>query len=133
MYLLCASAGGCHVVVWDMGEAGSPRPVRQNGRASLLLGHHSVINWLGFQPTLHSSKGEASEASEEEGGACIGSASADGRIMVHHVDRTPRGGGEGDATPQPPQQPPQPPPGGAGGAGDAAPMPPQLDSPVALL
>ena len=47
---LCASAGGRHLVVWDMGAAGSPPPVRENGRASLLLGHTASVSWLGFKP-----------------------------------------------------------------------------------
>ena len=45
---LCASAGGRHLVVWDMGAAGSPPPVRENGR-SLLLGHTASVSWLGFK------------------------------------------------------------------------------------
>ena len=67
---LCASAGGRRVVVWDMEAPGAPPPVRRNGRATLIRSHGATVTWLGFQP---------------DGQATLGSASSDGRILLHAI------------------------------------------------
>ena len=86
---LCASAGGKRVVVWDLGTPGAPPPVRQNGRAILVRGHHAPVTWLGFEPK---------EGVEEEEAACLGSASTDGRILLHHIKMADGKGGGGNAS-----------------------------------
>ena len=80
----CASAGGRRVVVWDMGAPGTAPPVRQNGRASLLLGHRAAVTWVGFAPA-------GASPAEPAGGvpktALLAAAAADGRIWMHALER----------------------------------------------
>ena len=85
---LCASAGGKHVVLWDLGPAGTPPPVRQNGRAILLRGHQSAVTWLGFE----SSRPDGHDAVDGEGLACarssptLAASAADGRLWMTRVE-----------------------------------------------
>jgi len=79
----CASAGGRSAVVWDIGPPGAPPPVRRNGRATLLLGHRSSVEWLGFAPA------------EPAVAATIVAAAAGCRVLLYSLDQ--REGGEGTA------------------------------------
>ena len=82
---LCASAGGRHVVVWDMGAMGTPPPVRQNGRALLLLGHRAVVRWLAFEPTHDDDAPRATSDASAGARRLIASIGSDGRVMLHQV------------------------------------------------
>ena len=94
-------------MVWDIGPPGAPPPVRRNGRATplfgqrcpgrsrecprlseirratLLLGHRSSVEWLGFAPA------------EPAVAATIVAAAAGCRVLLYSLDQ--REGGEGTA------------------------------------
>jgi hypothetical protein len=83
---LCASAGGRHIVVWDMGTPGSVPPLRLNGRATLLGGHSSSVTWLAFRPPLgRNDSAEPERGSPAEGATLLASVSADGRVLLHRL------------------------------------------------
>ena len=54
-----------------------------------MRGHHAPVTWLGFEPK---------EGVEEEEAACLGSASTDGRILLHHIKMADGKGGGGNAS-----------------------------------
>ncbi|KAL1521447.1 hypothetical protein AB1Y20_021111 [Prymnesium parvum] len=81
---LCASAGGRCPVVWDMGAAGAPPPVRRNGRASRLLGHAAAVTSLAFAPPP--------PADESFAAARLAAAALDGRVAVYELRAEPEAG-----------------------------------------